>query len=528
MKKRAPPGARLAKSHTSKREIFRLLNRVIVESPIPLMIQDESNRILQISKGWTRFSGYTIEDIPTLRDWKRRAYGILDPARPQIAEFETDETVDDGEWVITAKDGSTRIWHFMVTPLGLLEGGRLVLVTAVDVTDLKRTEEALLKTEELLRQGVRVAGLGIFDHDQVHETVYWSPEMRAICGSDPDEPISLAKFIALVHPEDRDMIARGIQRAHDPKGGGLYEVEHRILRRDGSVRWVRIKSQTFFEGAAWTRHPVRTVGALLDITGQKAAEEYREQLLAREMELRSAAESANRLKDDFLSILSHELRTPLTSIIGWTTFLRQQQLDATALRAVDTINRNARTQQRLTEEILDVSRIASGKFTFEPCALELQPVIEAALESIRPVAEARKVRLETSLLSSGALVYGDPDRLLQMASNVLSNAFKFTPSGGTVQVKLSREGSSIRFIVSDTGEGIDPKFLPHVFDRFRQANSSSTRKHGGLGLGLAIVLHIVELHGGTIRAQSGGRGKGATFVINLPVHTPADKSVSAA
>jgi PAS domain S-box-containing protein len=385
----------------------------------------------------------------------------------------------------------------------------------------------LLKTEEVLRQGVRVAGLGIFDHDHIHETVSWSPEMRAICGADPDEPINLAKFIALVHPEDRDRIARGIQKAHDPKGNGIYEVEHRIVLHDGSVRWVRIKSQTFFEGAGWTRHPVRTVGALLDITGQKAAEEYREELLAREKELRAAAESANRLKDDFLSILSHELRTPLTSIIGWTSLLRQRRLDATALRAVDTIDRNARTQQRLTEEILDVSRIASGKFTFEPRALELQPLIEAALDSIRPAAEARRIRLETSLLSSGAMVYGDPDRLLQMASNVLSNAFKFTPSGGTVQVKLWREDSSIQFIVSDNGEGIDPKFLPHVFDRFLQANSSITRKHGGLGLGLAIVRHIVELHSGTIRAESGGRGQGATFVINLPIHMPADESISA-
>jgi PAS domain S-box-containing protein len=528
MKKRAPPGVRLAKLHSSRHEILRLLNRVIVESPIPLMIQDEHNRIVQISKGWTRFSGYTIEDIPTLPEWKRRAYGEQEPVRSQIPEFKTDETVDDGEWIIIARDGSKRVWHFMVTPLGNLEGGRLVLVTAVDVTDLKRTEEALLKTEELLRQGVRVAGVGIFDHDQIHETVHWSPEMRAICGAEPDEPISLAKFIALVHPEDRDRITRGIQKAHDPKGDGRYEVEHRIVLRDGSVRWVRIKSQTFFEGAGGTRHPVRTVGALLDITGQKEDEEYRERLLAREKELRAAAESANRLKDDFLSILSHELRTPLTSIIGWTSLLREHQLDATALRAVDTIDRNARTQQRLTEEILDVSRIASGKFTFEPCAIELQPVIEAALDSIRPAAEARKIRLDTSLISPGAMVHGDPDRLLQMASNVLSNALKFTPPGGTVHVKLRREDSSIQLTVSDTGEGIDPKFLPHVFDRFRQANSSTTRRHGGLGLGLAIVRHIVELHGGTIRAESGGREKGATFVINLPIHAPTGKSISAA
>jgi signal transduction histidine kinase len=168
-----------------------------------------------------------------------------------------------------------------------------------------------------------------------------------------------------------------------------------------------------------------------------------------------------------------------------------------------------------------MSRILSGKFTFTPGRVELQPLIEAAVDSIRPTAEARNVRLETTLSSCGVLILGDPDRLLQMASNVLSNAVKFTPSGGTIQVRLCRGISSIEFIVRDTGEGIDPKFLPHVFDRFRQGNSTKTRKYGGLGLGLTIVRHIIELHGGTIRAESPGKGKGATFVINLPILTPA-------
>jgi PAS domain S-box-containing protein len=524
MKKRTPPGIASASSRFSKHEIARLLNRVIAESPIPLIIQDQNSRILQMSKGWTRFSGYTLEDIPTLGAWRQRAYGAGEPDQQYTGESMGEETVDDGEWVITAKDGSTRIWHFMVTPLGPLEGRKLFLVTAIDVTERKRAEEALLKTEEILRQGVRVACLGIFDHDQVNDTIYWSPEMRTICGWVQEEPNTVAKWVENVHPEDRDVIARSIQKAHDPTGQGRYDVEHRILRLDGSVRWVRIKSQTFFEGRGESRHPVRTIGALLDITEEKLAEEYRAQLLVREQELRAAAESANRIKDDFLSTLSHELRTPLTSIIGWSSLLRQQQLDTGALRAVETIDRSARTQQRLIEEILDVSRIASGKFAFMPSTLELQPVIEASIECIRPAAAARNILLETLLSCSGVLVFGDPDRLLQMASNVLSNAVKFTPPGGTIQVQLRRGDSSIKFIVSDTGEGIDPNFLPHVFDRFRQGNSTLTRRHGGLGLGLAIVQHIVELHSGVIRAESSGIGKGATFEIDLPIHTPANKA----
>jgi PAS domain S-box-containing protein len=432
-------------------------------------------------------------------------------------ELKTDETVDDGEWVIIAKDGSKRIWHFIVTPLGLFEGRRLLLVTAVDVTEPRRVEEALRKTEELLKQGIRVACLGIFDHDQINERVYWSPEMRAICDLEPSEPATLARFIDLVHPEDRDRIAQTIKKAHDPAGTGLYDVEHRTVRRDGSVRWLRIKSQTFFEEEKGICHAVRTVGAVLDITDQKLAEQYHERLIAREQELRTAAESANRLKDEFLAILSHELRTPLTSMIGWTCILREHELDANALRAVDTIERNARAQQRLIEQMLDVSSIAAGKFAFRPSALELQPVIAAAVENIRPTAEAKGILLETSLSCSSVSVNGDPDRLLQVASNLLSNALKFTPSGGTIQVRLYCVDSSIRFIVADTGEGIDPNFLPHVFGRFRQANSTTTRKHGGLGIGLAIVHHIIELHGGTIRAESLGKGKGATFVVDLPV-----------
>lgn len=522
MKKRSSSVIHLEKSISLQDEIGPLFNRAIVDSPVPLIIHDENDRILQISKGWTQFSGYTLEDIPTIGEWRQRAYGVRrPPAKQDVDEvFRSKGTVDDGEWVITAKDGSKRIWHFMVTPLGLFSGRRLLLATAVDVTEHKRTEEALLKTEEILNQGVRVAGLGIFDHDQVNETVYWSPEMKAICGWGPDEPGSLAAYVDMVYPEDRNMVAAAIQKAHDPAGNGLYDVEHRIIRRDGSLRWLRIKSQTFFTGETDARHPVRTVGALLDITDQKLSEQYREQLFTREQELREAAESANRLKDDFLSTLSHELRTPLTAIIGWSCLLHQQPLDPTTLKAVDTIERNARTQQRLIEEILDVSRIASGKFAFTPSAVELQPIIEAAVESIRPTAKARGILLETSLLSSGIRVFGDPDRLLQMAANVLSNAVKFTPSGGAVQVSLRHQNSSINFTVTDTGEGIDPAFLPHVFDRFRQGNSTTTRKHGGLGLGLAIVRHILDLHGGTICAKSPGVGKGATFVVNLPEFAP--------
>jgi PAS domain S-box-containing protein len=525
MKKRSPAVIGVARPRSSQREIGSLLDRAIVECPIPLIIHDESDRILQMSKGWTRFSGYTLEDIPTLGAWRQRAYGVgAQSGRRQIDElFLANETVDDGEWVITARDGSKRIWHFMVTPLGVYQGRRLLLATAVDVTERKRVEEALLKAEELLKQGVRVAGLGIFDHDQVTEGLYWSPEMRMICGWGPSEPASLAAYVDHIHPGDREAISLAIRNAHDPRGDGRFDVEHRFVRGDASVRWVRIKSQTFFEGEKDARRPVRTVGALLDITEQKLAEQYREQLYAREQELRAAAESANKLKDDFLKTLSHELRTPLTAIIGWTSLLRQQQDDASTLKGVEIIERNARAQQKLIDEILDVSRIVSGKFVFSPYALEFSPIVESAVENIRPAADARGIGLDIELSVAGVAVFGDPDRLLQMASNILSNAVKFTPKHGTVRVSLRQWESSVRLTVSDTGEGIAPEFLPYVFDRFRQADSASTRKHGGLGLGLSIVRHIVELHGGAVHAESAGVGTGSTFIVDLPVFVRAEK-----
>ena len=244
----------------------------------------------------------------------------------------------------------------------------------------------------------------------------------------------------------------------------------------------------------------------------------RRQALAREKEARLEAETANRLKDEFLSTLSHELRTPLTAIIGWADLLINGALDNNQRpKALEIIARNARFQAQLIEDLLEVSRIITGKLrvNFSPC--ELRPVIEAAVESIKPTAAAKAVRLELLLEPDSALIYGDVDRLRQVIWNLLSNAVKFTPQNGSVQVKLLCTSSHALIAVSDSGEGIKPDFLPRVFERFTQADGSSTRPHGGLGLGLAIVRHLVEIHGGTVRADSPGEGLGATFIVTLPL-----------
>ena len=248
------------------------------------------------------------------------------------------------------------------------------------------------------------------------------------------------------------------------------------------------------------------------------AEDERRQLLEREQQARLEAQAANRAKDDFLATLSHELRTPLNAILGWARLLASGQLDqATAKRAVEIIDRNTRLQAQLIDDLLDISRIITGKLRLELRAVSLRSIVEGALESVRPSADARGVTLVTNLTEATETLLCDPARMQQVIWNLLSNAIKFTPAGGTVTVTGSRVGGLAVMTVTDTGAGISPSFLPHVFDRFRQQDAATTRAHGGLGLGLSIVRHLVELHGGSVEASSEGPGQGATFTVTVPV-----------
>jgi signal transduction histidine kinase/ActR/RegA family two-component response regulator len=265
------------------------------------------------------------------------------------------------------------------------------------------------------------------------------------------------------------------------------------------------------------------VGTSISILSQArlSAEAKRQQLLESEQEARKMAEDANRLKDEFLATVSHELRTPLSSISGWAKLLRVGNLDdAQAARAFETIERSAHSQNQLINDLLDVSRIITGKMSLDISLLQLGPVIEAAVEKVRPAAEAKGICLN-ALLDSAERVSGDADRLQQVVWNLLSNAIKFAPKGGRVEVRLERVNSQVEITVADNGKGINPKFLPYVFDRFRQEEGGASRRQGGLGLGLSIVRHLVELHGGTVRAASKGLGKGATFTVVLPM-APVD------
>ena len=297
-----------------------------------------------------------------------------------------------------------------------------------------------------------------------------------------------------------------------------------LLFADAERSEIYLRTLRLLEGlrnVVLLERPIR-LGAALSLIrsamrGRERQYELRD-LLKAFADAREDAETANRLKDEFLATLSHELRTPLNAILGWTTMLRDGNVQPRhVMRALDTIHRNATAQVQIVNDLLDVSRIVRGNVQLSPRLMSLGPLLTLAVESITPTAEAKGVSISTSLGPAPAQVWADHDRLQQVLWNLLSNAVKFTSSGGRVEVTMITEGSEVRIDVADTGNGIAPAFLPHVFERFRQGDGSSTRSHGGLGLGLSIGRHLVELHGGRMTAQSGGEGQGSTFSVFLPI-----------
>jgi CheY-like chemotaxis protein/nitrogen-specific signal transduction histidine kinase len=267
---------------------------------------------------------------------------------------------------------------------------------------------------------------------------------------------------------------------------------------------------------------------LQDVTERKIIEVERSSLLSRERIARAEAEAANRAKDEFLATMSHELRTPLNAVLGWIHILRSGAgTHESRERALATIDRNARAQAQIIDDLLEVSRIVTGKLVLRVAPVDLIGVVESAIEAVNLAVGAKQLALTKTIDPMAALVRGDADRLRQVVSNLLTNAVKFTPPGGTIAVRLDLAAGMARICVADNGQGIDPAFLPHVFDRFWQADSSSTRVHGGLGLGLSIVRHIIEMHGGKVRVESPGVGLGATFTVELPLGVDAAQALPA-
>jgi PAS domain S-box-containing protein len=503
------------RTNEALRESEERFRRAVMVAPFPVAIQADDGEMLTINDAWIEISGYRREELATLEAWTERAHGEAASAvRELIARLFTEGSGARGkEQRVRTADGRKRIWEFSTAPLGrTVDGRRLLITAATDVTDHKEAERALRESRERLQAALSASSTGTFRWEFIDGTVDWDENLDRLCGLPVGQTVrTLDVFLEMVHPDDR---ARVIQHCdHCAREGADFAMEFRIVWPDGSVRWLDAHGRSFCDEAG---RPLYMTGASVDVTPQKT------NAIALQ-HAKDEAERASRAKDDFLATLSHELRTPLTAILGWSRMINMPGLRAGLIEeGMKSIERNARAQAQLVEDLLDISRIISGKLEVKLGPMDLAALIEAAAATVRPTAEAKKVALSLDLAPNAGSLDGDADRLQQVVGNLLSNAVKFTPKGGAVHVALSSEGDDAVMRVSDTGEGIAPDFLPLVFDRFRQADASTTRRHGGLGLGLAIVRHVVELHGGEVRADSRGVGQGATLTVRLPRHAAVD------
>jgi PAS domain S-box-containing protein len=412
------------------------------------------------------------------------------------------------------KDGRV-VWGLITSRILRDASGRpFGAVTAVtDITERKRAEEALRESERRLKLSLAAGRAGTWEWRIKEDKLIWSDEYYDLYGMAPgDMEPTLDNFILSVHPEDRDRILAEMSEVLQERKDA--ELEFRFIRAGGDARWAHSSAQLTLDESG---EPEVLVGIMIDITERKQAEMEREDLLRKERDAREQAEAANRGKDEFVAMVSHELRSPLNAMLGWAKILKKGGVDAkTQSHAVEVIERSARAQQTLIEDLLDMARIVGGKLRLETRPVSLARVVEAAADVVRPATEAREIDLRL-FINCADEVTGDPDRLQQVVWNLLSNAVKFTTRGGSVEVILERVGASAQITVTDTGRGIKAEDLPFIFDRFRQADSSSSRRFAGLGLGLALVKHLVELHGGQVYADSLGEGKGASFIVRLPV-----------
>jgi PAS domain S-box-containing protein len=569
--------SRLAEA-TDRLEAETRRNRFFTLAIDMLAIADFSGTFRQLNPSWQRTLGFSDEEL--------KARPMLDFVHPDDREATAEQldalragtAITYFENRYASKAGGYRWLGWTAAPFAA-EG--LVYIFARDLTERRRAEEERVKLirEQTARAAAEAAerraaflaeaGVALTSSLDYQETLsklvdLAVPSLADWCFIDVLDEGNRARRLAVAHaqpeeaplaeelkafappPEAETPEARAL-RPGEPAallgdvrerlGELAHDAEHRALLERLGVRSMMVVPIVSRD---------RTLGALSLLSTSSGRAFARDDLdLAEELgrraglavdnarlyrtsqEARTAAEKANRAKDEFLATLSHELRTPLTPILGWTVMLRSGTLDEPSiLRGLEVIERNVRAQTQLIGDLLDVSRIITGKLRLEVRRIEIVPVVEAGVEAVRPSAEAKEIELRVDIASDVPAITGDPDRLQQVVWNLVSNAVKFTPQKGRIDVHLRAEGACLVLSIADNGKGIEPEFLPHVFERFRQADSTSTRAHGGLGLGLAIVRHLVELHGGTVQAESGGAGQGATFTVRLPLSAPPDAPAS--
>ena len=403
-----------------------------------------------------------------------------------------------------------------ITPKALHLPGleRVNTQLAHEIAERKRSEELLRFEEERLRLALIAGRMGTWSWDIATNRVAWSAELESIHGMAAGSfGGTFSAFEATVHPDDRQRMQQIVQRNLEQLSN--HHSEYRIITTDGRTRWVEARGKLLIDDQG---QPQQLSGVSMDVTPRKEAEEERERLLDSERHARGEAEKANRLKDEFLSLVSHELRTPLNAMLGYAQLLLMNQRSPQQVtEAATVIERNGRAQVQIIEDLLDMSRVVTGKMRLDVQSVDLCDVIRRAIDTVTPSATAREIEVQAVLDPRAGRLLGDASRLEQVVWNLLSNAIKFTPKQGRVQVSLERVNSHVEVRVADTGQGIADDLLPFVFDRFRQGDGGTQRRHGGLGLGLSLVKHLVEMHGGSVVAHSSGPGEGSTFLVSLPL-----------
>ncbi len=498
--------------------------RLMEQSPLSIQIFAPDGTVRQVNRAWERLWGVTLVDLP---DYNVRT-------DPQLAEAGVTPLVERafaGEPVTVepiayrpdrgALAGEVRHVGAFIYPIKD-EAGNVdeVVLVHEDVTVRRRAEAALAESEAKFRL--------------LAETI---PQLAWIARGDGHIVWYNRRWYDYTGTTAEQMEGWGWQIVHDPTvlpavldrwraslaTGEPFEMEFPLKGADGQLRPFLTRVAPLRDASGQV---VQWFGTNTDVTDQRRIAEEREHLLASERTARTEAERASTMKDEFLATLSHELRTPLNAILGWAQILSQGDRPVEHLRdGLRTIERNARAQAQIIEDLLDMSRIIGGKVRLDLQRIELSELVQATMETIAPSASTKGIRIHAAVEPRCGPVSGDPARLQQVLWNLLSNAVKFTPKGGQVQVVLGRTESHVEIAIADTGQGIEPEFLPFVFDRFRQADASATRRHGGLGLGLSIVKQLVELHGGTVQASSPGAGRGTTVTVSLPVAADGDREV---
>ncbi|MEH2062584.1 MAG: PAS domain S-box protein [Nostoc sp.] len=498
---------------TQVQEQANILNAILTASVDHIYIFNHQGCYQYVSRDGATILGLKPQDIvgKTLPELDLPADLIEQVDHQRKAVMKTGQPIKDECKYITA-DG-LHYYEYILSPLRnidqTIEG---VITVCRDITEHKRAEKSLRESEARFRRlfesnliGVafwNVDGLVIDANDAFLQITGYTRDEFAILGR--------INWRELTPVEYQDLDERAILEVQTKGISKIYEKEyiHRNGKRVPIVLGVALLNGSQDKGVAF----------VLDITDRKLAEKECDRLLDCERTARKQAEIANKIKDEFLAVLSHELRTPLNPVLGWSKMLRTRKFDEkTTNHALETIERNAKLQTQLIEDLLDVSRILQGKLNLNVCPVNLVMVVEAALETVQLAAEAKSIQIQTIFDPSLGQVMGDPNRLQQVVWNLLSNAVKFTPTGGRVEIRLMEGGNQVQIQINDTGKGIPLDFLPYVFDYFRQADGTTTRTFGGLGLGLAIVRRVVEMHGGNVQAESLGEGSGATFTVELPL-----------